>query len=97
MLRPEQPQIRPVSTATAVGVVSGVPAEVASVEYFGHDCLLTADLPGSERAPAMSVTGRLLAGEHLTIGAAVAISVSGTALAYPAEAARAVPAARRSR
>ncbi len=79
MLRPEQLQI---STAPAAGT-GGVRAVVSSVEYFGHDCVVTAELPGDGATPATSVTCRLLGAERMTTGSAVAISVLGAALAYP--------------
>ncbi len=69
----------------------GVRAVVSSVEYFGHDCVVTALLPGDAKLPGdatlpgTSVTCRLLGGEEVTPGTAVAISVSGPALAYPME------------
>jgi ABC-type sugar transport system ATPase subunit len=79
MLRPEQLQIR---TEPAAGT-PGVRAVVSSVEYFGHDCVVTAELPGDPQTPGTSVTCRLLGGERLAAGSTVAISVSGAALAYP--------------
>jgi iron(III) transport system ATP-binding protein len=79
MLRPEQLQVR---TSPAEGA-DGVRAVVSSVEYFGHDCVVTADLPGDAVTPGTSVTCRLLGAERMTTGAVVAISVSGAALAYP--------------
>ncbi len=79
MLRPEQLQIstRPGSE------VHGVRAVVSSVEYFGHDCVVTAELPGDAVTPGTSVTCRLLGAERMTTGSVVAISVTGAALAYP--------------
>jgi len=85
MLRPEQIQLHPRSVAAHDG--SG--AVVSSVEYFGHDCVVTAALPGALDAPATTVTCRLLAGEHLEPGTNIIISVSGPAMAYPVGAARA--------
>ncbi|HEY5116257.1 MAG TPA: ABC transporter ATP-binding protein [Nakamurella sp.] len=84
MLRPEQIQLhpRPAADDGSVGVVS-------SVEYFGHDCVVTAALPGALDAPATTVTCRLLAGEHLEPGMKITISVSGAAMAYPVVATRA--------
>ncbi|MGS0684140.1 ABC transporter ATP-binding protein [Nakamurella sp. GG22] len=79
MLRPEQLQIR---TEPPAGT-PGVRAVVSSVEYFGHDCVVTAELPGDPQTPGTSVTCRLLGGERLAAGSTVAISVSGAALAYP--------------
>ena len=80
MLRPEQIQLhpRPAADDGSVGVVS-------SVEYFGHDCVVTAALPGALGAPATTVTCRLLAGEHLEPGTNITISVSGPAMAYPVD------------
>jgi len=85
MLRPEQIQLHPRSVAAHDG--SG--AVVSSVEYFGHDCVVTAALPGALDAPATTVTCRLLAGEHLEPGTNITISVSGPAMAYPVGAERA--------
>ncbi len=79
MLRPEQLQVRTIP----VDGTQGVRAVVSSVEYFGHDCVVTADLPGDAVTPGTSVTCRLLGAERMTTGSVVAISVSGAALAYP--------------
>ena len=58
---------------------------VLSVDYFGHDCVVTAELPAAGGLPITSVTCRLLGGEQLIPGARVSISVSGAALAYQLE------------
>jgi ABC-type sugar transport system ATPase subunit len=79
MLRPEQLSIRPVESAPG-----GVAAAVTSVEYFGHDCIITAELSADALSPPTTLTCRLLAGERLSPGDAVAISVNGSALAFPA-------------
>ena len=79
MLRPEQLQIRvrpPAGPDAAAAIVS-------SVEYFGHDCVVIAHLPGAGPTPPTTVTCRLLAGEHLEPGTRIAISVWGPAMAYP--------------
>ena len=81
MLRPEQLQVR---TRPADGA-EGVRAVVSAVEYFGHDCVVTAELPGDAGTAATSVTCRLLGAERMTTGSTVAISVSGAALAYRVE------------
>ncbi len=81
MLRPEQLQI----SARPTQDTNGARAVVAWVEYFGHDCLVTAELPGDASTPGTSVTCRLLGGEWMTTGVTVAISVTGSALAYPLE------------
>ena len=79
MLRPEQLQI----ISQPADGADGVRAVVSAVEYFGHDCVVTAELPGDGGTPGTSVTCRLLGGERMTTGSTVAISVSGAALAYP--------------
>ena len=89
MLRPEQIQLHP-RAATADDASNAV---VSSVEYFGHDCVVTAALPGALDTPATTVTCRLLAGEHLEPGTGITISVSGPAMAYPVDAAGAGSAA----
>ncbi len=92
MLRPEQLLIRPISSAPA-----GVAAAVVSVEYFGHDCIVTAELPSGALTTPTTLTCRLLAGEHLRPGDAVAISVNGSALAFPAGRPAEAPASARER
>ena len=84
MLRPEQLQIHR-STDADSSLARGVPAVVLSVDYFGHDCVVTAELPAAAGLPATSVTCRLLGGDEVIPGASVNISVSGAALAYPFE------------
>jgi iron(III) transport system ATP-binding protein len=79
MLRPEQLVIRPIEVAAG-----GVVAAVSSVEYFGHDCIVTARLPAAASTSPTTLTCRLLAGEHLKAGDDVTISVNGSALAFPA-------------
>ena len=79
MLRPEQLQIRTVS-ADGAGSVRAV---VSSVEYFGHDCVVTAELPGHPLTPGTTVTCRLLGAPRMTTGSTVAIWVTGAAIAYP--------------
>jgi hypothetical protein len=64
-------------------LTESVPAVVLSVDYFGHDCVVTAELPAGTGFPATSVTCRLLGGDQVIPGALVGISVSGAALAYP--------------
>ena len=81
MLRPEQIQLHPRPAAGD----DGSSAVVSSIEYFGHDCVVTAALPGVLDAPATTVTCRLLAGEHLEPGTNITVSVSGPAMAYPVE------------
>ena len=75
MLRPEQLRIRPVPDGRP-----GPSAVVRAVEYFGHDCVVTADLPGD---PPTTVTSRVLGGDRVPPGTPVRVTVSGTALAYP--------------
>ena len=88
MLRPEQLEIH--RTAPSDGSPArGVPAVVSSVDYFGHDCVVTAELPATAGLPATSVTCRLLGGDEVIPGAHVSISVSGAALAYPIDAQKA--------
>ena len=48
MLRPEQLLIRPIARRPP----GGVAAAVTSVEYFGHDCIVTAELPADALDPA---------------------------------------------
>ena len=92
MLRPEQLSIRPIASA-----VGGVTATVTSVEYFGHDCIVTAELPVDALSPPTTLTCRLLAGERLRPGDAVAISVNGSALAFPEPRPAGAPAGTRER
>jgi len=92
MLRPEQLSIRPVASAPG-----GVVAAVTSVEYFGHDCIVTAELPADPLSPPTTLTCRLLAGERLSRGDAVAISVNGSALAFPEPWPAGAPAGTRER
>jgi len=84
MLRPEQIQLHPRPAAGD----DRSRAVVSSVEYFGHDCVVTAALPGALDAPATTVTCRLLAGEHLEPGTNITVSVSGPAMAYPVDSTR---------
>ncbi len=84
MLRPEQLEIHRFEPSDG-SMVRGVPAVVSSVDYFGHDCVVTAELPATAGLPATSVTCRLLGGDEVLPGARVSISVSGAALAYPLE------------
>ncbi len=52
MLRPEQLLIRPMSATAIASAARGVAAAVTSVEYFGHDCIVTAELPVGCAHPA---------------------------------------------
>jgi hypothetical protein len=70
---------------------------VTSVEYFGHDCIVTAELPADPLSPPTTLTCRLLAGERLSRGDAVAISVNGSALAFPEPWPAGAPAGTRER
>jgi len=83
MLRPEQLLIRPMSTTSVDSTTGGVAAAVGSVEYFGHDCIVTAELPPDALTPPITLPCRLLAGEQLKPGDTVTILVNGSALAFP--------------
>jgi len=85
MLRPEQLLIRPISSTAIASAAGGAAAVVTSVDYFGHDCIVTAELPADARTPPTTLTCRLLAGEQLKPGDAVTISVNGSALAFAAQ------------
>ena len=76
MFRPEQLRIHH-------GNSHGIPSIIHSVAYFGHDCVVTAELCGDGSAPRATVTCRLLGADRLEAGDRVRIGVIGPALAYP--------------
>ena len=76
LLRPEQVQLGVVTDALPT-------ARVHSVDFYGHDARVQLDLPSGLR-----IAARLDGGELPADGAAVSLSVSGAALAFPGGPAR---------
>ena len=79
MLRPEQLTVR--SDGAGENPV-GVPARVGAVEYFGHDCVITAVLLDTSAEP-VTVTCRTTGTTPMRPGTRVRITVSGAGLIFP--------------
>jgi len=80
LLRPEQLRLSAPTPGSAV-------ARVRSVDFYGHDSRVWLQLPDGG-----TVSARLDGGDLPDAGDDVAISVRGTALAFPASRSGAVPA-----
>lgn len=78
MLRPEQLRL---SRADEYST-SGVPAVTRTVDYFGHDCVITAEVPASPSSAPIVVTCRV-SGNSPPPGTPVRITVAGSGLAFP--------------
>ena len=79
MLRPEQLRLE----ADEGICTAGVPAVTRSIEYFGHDCVVTAEVAGS-RSETVTITCRTT-GPVFTPDTPVRVMVSGAGLVFPAE------------
>jgi iron(III) transport system ATP-binding protein len=79
MLRPEQLTVR--SDGAGENPI-GVPARVGAVEYFGHDCVVTAVLLDTSAEP-VTVTCRTTGTTPLRPGTRVRITVFGAGLVFP--------------
>jgi len=77
MLRPEQLLLRPGHTPG-----TGTPGVVDTVEYFGHDCVVTVAILQDLQTPGTTLTCRSMGAGHLRPGSLVLISATGTAIAY---------------
>jgi iron(III) transport system ATP-binding protein len=78
MLRPEQLAVVP---DRADENPTGVPARITAVEYFGHDCVVTAALL-SRSAEPVRVTCRITGTIPIRQGTTVRITVSGAGLMF---------------
>ncbi|WP_040339785.1 ABC transporter ATP-binding protein [Candidatus Blastococcus massiliensis] len=74
LLRPEQLRLAPPTAAPAAAVV----ARVGGVDFYGHDARVWLTLPGGG-----TVSARLDGAELPTAGEDVAVTVRGSALAFP--------------
>jgi ABC-type Fe3+/spermidine/putrescine transport system ATPase subunit len=65
--------------SVALGLESGVPAEVTALDFFGHDQVVTVVLQGGMLIRALRPPH-----ERFTVGQAVGVSVMGEVLSLPA-------------
>ena len=79
MIRPEQLQIRPGGSND----LNGIGCRVRSVEYFGHDCVVSAEIPADQHNSATTISCRLIGGVQPAAGSAALVSVFGSAVVYP--------------
>jgi hypothetical protein len=76
LVRPEQVTLRATNGSAANGS-GGLAGRVAACHYYGHDMLVTVEMPGENEGTRSLVSARLTGRPPIGAGSAVEVSVGG--------------------